>query len=194
MMKIIYLLPLILFTSKFCFSLDMNNYIQNSIKKYNLINLPIECIDIKINHEDKNFYYVDVRENHNSSMCEGDPEISINLFSLKIEKQTLDVYTDQENWSDGSSNYRKLNADDNLCDKYDYSNYFAKNANNSLNYKVNQKRVYLHTAPFSECIQDNQFLVHNDEVTEYLQSRGYSYIKYHKKDGTDIFGWIPILK
>ena len=70
--------------------------VSQAIRRGGLTQLEDECLSYQFDAAEKEGnYVVDVRENHRSSKCGGDPNVSPRLFSVKVNKQTGAMTTDQ---------------------------------------------------------------------------------------------------
>lgn len=70
--------------------------VSKAIRKNNLTDRKDECLAYQFDPgTGKDFYLVEVRENHRYAKCGGDPNTSPRLFSVKMEKKSGRMSTDQ---------------------------------------------------------------------------------------------------
>lgn len=70
--------------------------VSKAVRKNHLTDREDECLAYQFDPgPDKDFYSVDVRENHRYAKCGGDPNTSPRLFSVRVSKKTGKMSTDQ---------------------------------------------------------------------------------------------------
>jgi|HubBroStandDraft_6_1064221.scaffolds.fasta_scaffold15027_2 hypothetical protein len=70
--------------------------VSKAVHKNHLTDREDECLAYQFDPgPDKDFYSVDVRENHRYAKCGGDPNTSPRLFSVRVSKKTGKMSTDQ---------------------------------------------------------------------------------------------------
>jgi len=70
--------------------------VSNAIRKNHLTDRQDECLAFQFNpNPKKDFFLVDVRENHHYAKCGGDPNTSPRLFSVMVDKKSGKMSTDQ---------------------------------------------------------------------------------------------------
>lgn len=76
-----------------------------SVQKNHLLPVSLECVSFLSIGEDKQYFYIDIRENHNER-CGGDPHTSPRLMTYQVHKKTGNLCTDSVEWAE------RLKADD----------------------------------------------------------------------------------
>ena len=69
------------------------NKVRAAIQKNRLTKIPDRCLDLELESPMENDFLVSIREIH-SAECGGDPETSPRLFSVKIDSQMKNMWSD----------------------------------------------------------------------------------------------------
>ena len=70
--------------------------VSKAIRKAHLTDRPDECLAYGFDsNASKEAYFVEVRENHRHASCGGDPETQPRLFTVKVDRKTRRMFTDQ---------------------------------------------------------------------------------------------------
>jgi hypothetical protein len=68
--------------------------VSKAIRGSHLTALADECLSYRFDDSAKESELVEVRENHQSAVCAGDPNLSPRLFSVKIDRRSRQMSTD----------------------------------------------------------------------------------------------------
>jgi len=69
--------------------------VSQAVRKNELVGKPDQCIAYQFDGESsRDYFIVDVRENHRHSECGGDPQTSPRLFTVRVSKSTGEMSTD----------------------------------------------------------------------------------------------------
>ena len=70
--------------------------VSKAIRAAHLTERPDECLAYRFDAtSSREAYFVDVRENHRHASCGGDPQTQPRLFSVKVDRKTRKMFTDQ---------------------------------------------------------------------------------------------------
>jgi hypothetical protein len=69
--------------------------VSQAIRNNKLVEKPDQCLAYQFDGESsKEYFIVEVRENHRHSECGGDPQTSPRLFTVRVSRTTGDISTD----------------------------------------------------------------------------------------------------
>ena len=69
--------------------------VSEAIRQSQLLKLQDECVSYRFDGESsKEYFLVEVRENHGDPKCEGDPNTAPRLFTVRVARQTGEMSTD----------------------------------------------------------------------------------------------------
>ncbi len=70
--------------------------VSNAIRKARLTDRPDECLAYRFDFTtSREAYFVEVRENHQHANCGGDPLTQPRLFTVRVDRKTRKMFTDQ---------------------------------------------------------------------------------------------------
>ena len=68
--------------------------VAEAVKRNRLITVAEECVSYNFDATPKDYYVVDVRENHRNPKCGGDPNTAPRLFSVRVSRTSGGMSTD----------------------------------------------------------------------------------------------------